>query len=451
MSARQKFHFSSSRYQRGAVLMLLLLLVSVGALAVFVSGLNRATHQLERDRITTAALAQAKEALIGYALRGDDGSTPSRPGVFLCPDVHVPSDPLHPANDPLYGTSSTPCNDGTIGRFPWRSLKMPELLDGSGSPLWYSLSGNFRSSLSVINSDSKGTLQVRAADGATLLTQPGSEATAILFSPGEALAGQLRGSAAEKTTASNYLEAASGINNAIGLAVAGNCNVLNQGTPAQTSCPTFVAGNKSNTFNDRLLVVAPRDLLPVVERRVAKVAETVLTGYFTICGYYPRPALFSNTACLPGGSVINCKPDSMATQGRFPYYARTGGNLFTDWVGLPAWFLSNRWDRVIYYAVAPGYVRSAPSQICPGNCLTVDGSPLIRRLVVVPGNATTVGNPRPSILLTDYLGDVENTDLNNIFATPTAATLDQMFKLPRAGAVDDSSLYSPLTPNPACD
>ena len=236
MPALQNKCFLPAHNQRGAALMLLLLLVSVGALAVFVSGLNRATHQLERDRITSEALAQAKEALIGYVIRGDDApATPTRPAVFPCPDTHVPSDPVNPLNDPLYGTSDASCSDGKIGRFPWRSLKMPELLDASGTPLWYALSGNFRSSLSRINSDSKGTLQVRRRDGITLITQQGSEATAILFAPGMALAGQVRGGAVEKTTATNYLEVVGSISNATGAAIAGNCNVLNQGAAAQTA------------------------------------------------------------------------------------------------------------------------------------------------------------------------------------------------------------------------
>ncbi len=451
MPAMPRKYLPSLRCQRGAMLMLLLLLVGVGALGIFVSGLNRAAVQQERGRVTATALAQAKAALIGYALRGDDGLTPSRPAVFPCPDAHVPTDPIQPANDPMYGTSSTSCGDGSIGRFPWRSLKTPELLDGSGAPLWYAISGNFRNSLSIINSDSKGTLQVRAPDGVALLTQQGSEAAAILFSPGEALAGQMRGSAIEKTTALNYLETAGGINNATGAAIAGNCNVQNQGGTTQTNCPTFVVGDKSGSFNDRLLILTPRDFVPAIEKRVAKVAETALTGYFSTCGYYPRPASFSNPACLPGGSVINCIPDPIATQGRFPYYARTGGNPITDWDSLPTWFLANRWNRVIYYAVAPGYVRNASDQSCPGNCLRVDGDQSVRRLIVMPGNTTNAGNPRPSISLADYLGDAENVNLDNIFSMPSSATLDQMFKHPRSGVTTDSSTYVPSAPNPACD
>ncbi len=55
MPALQNKYFLLVHNQRGAALMLLLLLVSVGALAVFVIGLNRATQQLERDRITNCA------------------------------------------------------------------------------------------------------------------------------------------------------------------------------------------------------------------------------------------------------------------------------------------------------------------------------------------------------------------------------------------------------------
>lgn len=442
---RNDLRFSKHKI-KGSVLLMMLVFLGIFA-TVLVSALGKANRQIERDRITAAALAQAKEALLGYALRGDDGLSPSRPAAFPCPDTHVPSDPVNPSNDPLYGTSVSPCSDGAIGRFPWRTLKTAELLDDSGTPIWYALSGNFRGTISIINSDSKGTLQVRAADGAALVTPQGSEAVAILFAPGVALTGQARASAAEKTAPANYLEAVGAISNATGAAIAGNCNVLNQGAAAQANCPTFIAGNPSATFNDRLLPVTPKDFMPIVERRVAKIAETQLAGYYTTCGYYPRPALFSNAACLPGGSTINCFPDSSATQGRFPFYASTTPLTGTDWVALPTWFLTNRWDRVIYYAIAPGYARNAAIQTCPGNCLTVDADTSVRRLIVMPGAATDFGNLRPSATLTDYLGDAENTNADNLFVTPATATLDQMFKHPRNGVTTDSSIYSPSAPN----
>jgi hypothetical protein len=114
------------RPQRGAALMLLLMLISVGALAVFVTGLNRATVQFERDRVTAAALAQAKEALMGRA-----ASDNNRPGSLPCPADQ---------NDEVKDT----CSSGFQGYFPWKTHKLAPLLDGNGEALRYELSAAFR-------------------------------------------------------------------------------------------------------------------------------------------------------------------------------------------------------------------------------------------------------------------------------------------------------------------
>lgn len=234
MPARQKNRSSPASRQRGVVLMLLLLLVSVGALAVFVSGLNRATVQLERDRITSEALAQAKEALIGRAVADDN-----RPGSLPCPDLitnipgsNVPNDGIA---DLLVGNDCP----SYIGRLPWRTLRLPDLRDGNGERLWYALSSDFRDDDSaLINSDTPGTLTVTGSLSAT-------QAIAILFAPGAALPGQARNIALQNAVA-NYLE----------------------GTNA-SSTTDFVAGNLTATFNDRLLVIGRDGFFERVERRVA--------------------------------------------------------------------------------------------------------------------------------------------------------------------------------------
>ncbi|MEK6604891.1 MAG: helix-hairpin-helix domain-containing protein, partial [Nitrospirota bacterium] len=127
---------------------------------------------------------------------------------------------------------------------------------------------------------------------------------------------------------------------------------------------------------------AAGSLRTIAPRRFNPDGEAWLPVLHTHRGPRHYTALFSNTACLPGGSTTGCVPDASATQGRFPYYAKTdfANATMTDWVGLPNWFLVNRWDRVIYYAVAPGYVLNAASQACPGNCLTVDADSVVRRL-----------------------------------------------------------------------
>lgn len=177
MSTLKNKYFLSAHSQRGAALMMLVLLVSVGALAVFVSGLNRATHQLERDRITNEALARAKEALIGRALTDDN-----RPGSLPCPDTD---------ND---GVAESACSSSLMGRFPWKTLKTGDLRDGSGERLWYELSANFRDQVSSepLNSNTSGTLDSGGV-------------AAKIYSPGPMISTQDR-SPANVNVVSNYIE-----------------------------------------------------------------------------------------------------------------------------------------------------------------------------------------------------------------------------------------------------
>ncbi len=68
------------------------------------------------------------------------------------------------------------------------------------------------------------------------------------------------------------------------------------------------------------------------------------------------------------------------------------------------WYLDNRWHRLIYAAVAPGYAPGGPNDCTPG-CLTlVNGPPSIDNkpaLLIMPG--TPLAGPRPSPRLGDYL------------------------------------------------
>lgn len=183
MPAMSENRLPSPRRQQGAALILLLLLVSVGALAVFVSGLNRAAVQLERDRVTHEALAQAKQALIGRALTDDN-----RPGSLPCPD----------SNDD--GVAESACPTLLIGRFPWKTLKAGDLRDGAGERLWYELSANYRDQISSepLNTNTSGTLD-------------GGGVAAKIYAPGSVSGAQDR-SPGNVNTVANYIE---GVNDSI--------------------------------------------------------------------------------------------------------------------------------------------------------------------------------------------------------------------------------------------
>ena len=152
--------------QRGAALMVMLVIFIIGSVAFMVNALSRAGLQIERDKITADALAQAKDALISYAASvaissATTGNNP-RPGDLPCPDNH-------PLGDPNEGSPSSTCDNQAerLGRLPWKKLGLPDLRDSNGERLWYAVSINFKNKTrnGTLNSDTPGTLTIRDSSG----------------------------------------------------------------------------------------------------------------------------------------------------------------------------------------------------------------------------------------------------------------------------------------------
>ena len=380
--------------------MVMLIIMVLGAATVLLSSLSSAALQINRDKINANALAQAKEALIGYAVTSENGSgTNARPGNFPCPDTDAP-------NTAGYGDENAvpTCVSGAIGRLPWETLGMPELLDGEGEPLWYAISGNFRKSATRINSDSRGTLLVYDRDGGTLLTPSGSEAVAIVFAPGGIIGDQKRNTAADKTAASNYLDTANGRNNA-------------------TAGGAFIAASKTSAFNDRLIIVRARDFIPAIEKRVSKEVKAMLANYFADNGFYPYPAKFDGSCT---GASCNTFSDINVCRGRLPKTA-----LPFDWqynYSFPAWFFTNRWYHDIYYSAGANRLATAPPGC--GATLNVSGNSTAA-LFFMPG--TPLGSmvrTYPSNNLSLYLEDAENRNMDDSYSTPAPNSNDRLHALP---------------------
>ena len=388
--------------QRGATLLIMLVIIVIGSAAFLVSSLNSSGLQIERDKKTAEALAQAKEALVAYAVSSENaGGATARPGNFPCPDTDAPG-------ATGYGDENASCAAGAIGRLPWKTLGVPELLDGEGEPLWYTLSGNFRKSVSRINSDSLGTLIVYDRDGSTLLTPSGSEAVAIVFAPGGIISNQQRNTAAEKTTASNYLDTANGRNNA-------------------TINGPFIATDQSDLFNDRLMMIRTRDFIPIIEKRVAKELKTILENYRTANGVYPYPAPFSTCS-----SNATCVSNTTICRGRLPYTAAPvdwgGSYSLPTTTGGSSWFTNNRWYRVIFYSAGTNRLATAP----PGcsTALSVSGNSTAA-LLFMPGTPLgSVTRTYTNNNLSWYFEDAENQTMHDNYVTPTSDSNDQLYALP---------------------
>jgi hypothetical protein len=160
------------------ILMLLAASATLAAARHFVYQSERRT-----EARTVAALAEAREALLGYAASYPELHPGQGPGYLPCPDA---------AN-----TGSAPgvaCHArglAAFGRFPYRTLGLPVPVDGQC--LWYAVSGNFKHNPKALrlNWDSPGQFTVVDTGGRA----PGGEnldAVAALIAPGPPLPGQER-------------------------------------------------------------------------------------------------------------------------------------------------------------------------------------------------------------------------------------------------------------------
>lgn len=270
--------------QRGAALLILLALVSIALTYAVVAGLNRNAGDIARAREqkTYAALAQAKEALIAYAVTYKDthdvpGSSYTVPGFLPCPDTG--------SGINKEGATELNCSSflvSAIGRLPWKTLGLDALRDGSGECLWYAVSGTYKykpngvlsnntSSNNLMNWDTNGQFNIMEANGTTFLagsadeTRADTRAVAVIFAPGPALSGQDRAPVAGAANCGGnynraaYLEAANGINNSVLAAPSSPGSAID--------VTNFIAASGSDSFNDKLVYITRADIWNAIKKR----------------------------------------------------------------------------------------------------------------------------------------------------------------------------------------
>ena len=312
--------------QRGYAAIGIIAAVGITATTLLVTSLSATALRNQQDRKTTAALAIAKQALIGYAASHTNSGGQVKPGWLPCPDTD---------ND---GSADSPCGaTGTtaIGRLPWKTLGLPDVRDGSGECLWYVVSANFKNSgtsaPATINASSLGTLTVKNNAGATIV--PPTSVVAIVFASGSALPGQDRTTAGNPVCGGNmsataYLDTVSGINNATG-----------------NGLSTFIAGDRSDTFNDQLLYITTQQLFSVVNKRVLMELRGATSGTATgLMKYYvDNFSTYPWAASADGNQVVN------QPSGGFPYNDTSVTNTISS--STLGWLNSNGWFSSINYSV----------------------------------------------------------------------------------------------------
>jgi len=374
--------------QRGAALLVTLAIVVMGIAAALVGSLSTTALKSARQETTAAALAQAKEALIGYAIAYGDTYSGEVHGYLPCPDTGGSAE----------GSAAPPCGSkdvSRIGKLPWKTLGLPALRDGDGECLWYAVSGTYKNNpkTDLMNWDTRGLFEALDASG-TLIAQ---DVVAVIFAPGPVLGSQNRtpGGTAPicggNYTATNYLD---------------SDGTLNNGTvSASANATTQFRLASSSQINDRLIYITRQDLWNAMLKRndfmttlatmTQKAAECIAdygrrnndgasdkrlpwsgrfwpsaTDYLTDSSYDDEDGRMAGR--LP--YRVNTSDSDTDNQISSPHYQLTSGSSClggSTWATYYPWWTN--WKDHLYYALAYRFRPSSGSTSC-GTCLRVNGS-----------------------------------------------------------------------------
>jgi hypothetical protein len=311
--------------QRGAALIALLAVVVLAAGWMLVSRVRGSSGDiLSAKRARNAiVLNQAKQALIGYVAAQAVKPGENNPGNLPCPENPGDFD----STTGREGLAGSNCGTGSaqkVGRFPWRTLGLNQLVDADGEPLWYVVSKNWGVDIgnnTYINSNSAGLLTVDGVPNA---------AVALIIAPGRALSVSAGGGC----TAWNQVRP-----------VAGNPDWRNYLECVKVIPPpvdlAFVTSGPSGSFNDQVLRVTTADLLPAIEAAIAQRMEREISPrlrqvYTAANGWTLSPAV-----ALPAGTSL------------YPYAAP-----FSNPEATPD--APNNPDRTVYTGVVGNYIGLIP-------------------------------------------------------------------------------------------
>lgn len=391
----------------------MLLLLVLGAVVLFSRNIGGQLASASRATNNAAALADAKEALLGYIVTRD-ATHPGQYGFLPCPDIDATGST---AEGEAHETNCGARYRNMLGRFPWRTVGIDPGRSKGGECLWYAVSGSWKAAAAnepeLLNADSSGQFRVLAADGSTLIAgvTAGDRPVAVIIAPGPPIAGQTRAtiaSGAEQCggsyVASRYLDndAASGINNS---------NVSN----AADAIDDFVAADPGGAaVNDQLIFITRSEIEDRLMRRADVTAQlTALTSAAARCiaDYgkrnpggaadprlpWPAPVDLVEYRTAPqyndtpvgelSGRAANIVNDSNSRTGNGSTGVFTACNTATvpEWTPTMA-ALWQHWKDHLFYAVAIDFQPNATPVTSCTTCLRVNGAGTYAAIVMFSGS-----------------------------------------------------------------
>jgi type II secretory pathway pseudopilin PulG len=461
MSAKRTAIFNQGRgKQHGAVLMIMLVIMIVGIAAILVNSLNSVRLKNARQENTAAALAQAKDALIGYAITYGDNPSHSLPqvdGYLPCPDK---------AGVNLEGVAKPPCgglNVSVIGRLPWKTLELSTLRDGDGECLWYAVSGTYKDNpkTGLMNWDTEGQFQAFAAAGTPLTNQ--NQVVAVIFAPGAPLSGQNRGPdgfapiCGGNYTTINYLDS--------DVTIGADNAALSSITfpPAANASSQFFTAGATTKINDQMIFITKQDIWNAVQKRTdfqntlklltQRVAEC-LANYGKHNSNINNKSLPRPAPLGPFDYSVNTNYDDSATlyAGRVPYNVSTSktttGNTFSNlmttancpagWASVDPWW--NNWKDHLFYAIGLTFRPTLnTNQSCgPGTCLTINGSGQYAGVVIFAEQILSNQSRADKSAVANYL---EGNNANNVAGIPFLASGDENYQTAPVSSTFNDVLY----------
>ncbi len=369
--------------ERGFILIALMALLAMGGLYFLVSNLTPEAIEARRQAKTEAALVEARDALIGYALQYRDREPSRMYGYLPNPDLGTKRNHNDPCGN-LEGCQANTPDDITmiggiwptlIGRLPWRTLGIAPLRDGHGECLWLIVSALHlaknasNDSAAPMNWDTLGQLEILVANGTETLqstiASKHDRPIAIIYAPGPILPDQDRKPSADDSVdecggnyiAKNYLDpwtstTISGLTNY--LEGSNNANDTKTSAERLASAKQMLASGKISKSDDNRYsggcgsncVVVANDIgLPITSNTLFSLIRKNKTFREEI-----RSMLDSMGNCLLEPPSVNFSPSPMTgTDSKHGKVPNTAG--CTNYPGPSGYFLN--YQEQVLAAVVP--------------------------------------------------------------------------------------------------
>lgn len=353
----------SRHTQSGAALFLMVLILLGGGMVLLFKAGGSNRPALETNRATTAALAQAKELAISFAV-----ANLAAPGGLPFPDRNV--DGNYDGSGDCVSAGFDPTQH-LLGKWPFRNedgcgVSTPAFgkpqQDGVGETLWLAVSETLVKSMAggypVINSEiieGSNWFTVVNGQGAVLTTR----AALVIMAPGMVVQAQNRAGAA---ASNQFLE---------GVTVGG---VSYTNFAIESGDTGFVAQSPDAVCNDQLLYVTIDELMAAVEKRVLAQFKALVRDYRNSCNQYPWPRPFVDPFDAPNfNSVVGTVEGLLPVDVARPVNWGTG---CAAGIAVPAWLTDNEWHHLSYYALGSAAVQAGAGCTVGLDCLTINGWPL---------------------------------------------------------------------------